>query len=186
MAWGFDPERPVRDRPPLTGVYRRIGRFLGEFRRDLGLGLGLSALSTLLFVLLPFPVKLLIDGVLIDDVVDLGPLGTLGAAIGVGRDLVGVTKECEGDVVVSRRASALDQGFAPGHEDDYRALLQWWCAELAGRGATHLAVFTSATSPTYGVVSELAESIEEFDFWAFDLPEPESIRSGFYVDPVYF
>ena len=76
MAWAFNPEGPVRERPPLTGVYRRIGRFVLEFRGAVGLGLGLSALSTLLFVLLPFPVKLLIDGVLIDDRLDLGPIGT--------------------------------------------------------------------------------------------------------------
>ena len=67
----------MRERPPLRGVYRRIGRFLGEFRGGLALGLGLSALSTLFFVLLPFPVKLLIDGVLIHDRLDLGPLGTI-------------------------------------------------------------------------------------------------------------
>jgi ABC-type multidrug transport system fused ATPase/permease subunit len=77
MAWAFNPEGPVRERPPLGGVYRRIARFLGEFRGGIALGLGLSALSTLFFVLLPFPVKLLIDGVLIDDRLDLGPLGTV-------------------------------------------------------------------------------------------------------------
>lgn len=77
MAWAFAPDGPDRERPPLTGVYRRIARFLGEFRGGLTLGLGLSALSTLFFVLLPFPVKLLIDGVLIDDTLGLGPFGTV-------------------------------------------------------------------------------------------------------------
>ena len=75
MAWYFDSEKPVTERPPLTGVYRRIARFLGEFKGGIALGLGLSAVSTLFFVLLPFPVKWLIDGVLTDDVLDLGPLG---------------------------------------------------------------------------------------------------------------
>ena len=79
MAWHFDPEKPLGERPDLTGVYRRIARFVGEFKGGVGLGLGLSAVSTLLFVLLPFPVKLLIDGVLIGDRVDLGPLGELAA-----------------------------------------------------------------------------------------------------------
>jgi len=78
-SW-FNPEGPVRERPPLTGVYRRIGRFLLEFRRHIGLGLGLSGLSTLLFVLQPFPVKLLIDGVLIDDRLDLGWFGEVATA----------------------------------------------------------------------------------------------------------
>lgn len=77
MGWAFNSEGPVRERPPLTGVYRRLGRFFGEFRGGLALGLGLSALSTLFFVLLPFPVKLLIDGVLINDDLDLGPFGTV-------------------------------------------------------------------------------------------------------------
>lgn len=77
MAWAFNSEGPVRERPPLTDIYRRIGRFMSEFRGGLGLGLGLSAVSTLFFVLLPFPVKLLIDGVLIDDTLRLGPLGTV-------------------------------------------------------------------------------------------------------------
>jgi len=73
----FNSEGPIRDRPPLTGVYRRIASFVGEFRGGVALGLGLSALSTLFFVLLPFPVKLLIDGVLISDRLDLGPFGAV-------------------------------------------------------------------------------------------------------------
>ena len=80
MAFRFDAEGPIRERPPLTGVYRRIGRFVLEFRGGVGLGLGLSALSTLLFVLLPFPIKWLIDGVLIGDSLDLGPLGDISTA----------------------------------------------------------------------------------------------------------
>ena len=77
MGAAFNSEGPIRDRPPLTGVYRRIASFVGEFRGGVALGLGLSALSTLFFVLLPFPVKLLIDGVLISDRLDLGPFGAV-------------------------------------------------------------------------------------------------------------
>lgn len=80
MAWAFNPEGAERERPPLGGVYRRMARFLAEFKGGLALGLGLSALSTLFFVLLPFPVKLLIDGVLIDDRLGLGPFGTIVTA----------------------------------------------------------------------------------------------------------
>jgi hypothetical protein len=110
-----------------------------------------------------------------------------GATIGVGRDLVKVTKACDGAVDVSMRALAIDHGFVPGAEDDYRRLLRWLCAHLAERGATHLAVFTSERSATYDVLSELAESIEVFDFWAFNIPEPPALAErGFYVDPVYF
>jgi hypothetical protein len=110
-----------------------------------------------------------------------------GAAVGVARDLLGVTMTTGDDVVVTKRALALDHGFVPGAEDDYRALLEATCAQLAERGATHLAVFTSETSSTYGVISDLAEKMEEFGFWAFEIPEPPSLKTnGFYVDPIYF
>lgn len=111
-----------------------------------------------------------------------------GAVIGIGRGVVTVTKECQGNVDVSRRAVAIDHGFLPGHEDDYRELLRWACSRAAARGATHLAVFTSARSTTYEVISELADTTEAFDFWAFEIPEPTDALAehGFYVDPVYF
>ena len=110
-----------------------------------------------------------------------------GAAIGVGRNLVTVTKECEGVTDVSVRALVLDHGFVPGHEADYRELLRATGARLAAQGASHLAVFTSKRSATYDVVAELADEIEVFDFWAFDITEPKALAErGFYVDPVYF
>lgn len=110
-----------------------------------------------------------------------------GATIGVGRDLLTVTKECEGHVSVSKRALAIDHGFVPGHEDDYRRLIRSTSSALASRGATHLMVFTSERSATYEVVADLADGIEVFDFWAFNVPEPAGIAEhGFYVDPVYF
>ena len=76
MSW-FDPNKPIDAKPPMGGIYRRIGRFAREFKGGASLGLGLSALSTLLFVLLPFPIKLLIDDVLVNDRLDLGPFGTI-------------------------------------------------------------------------------------------------------------
>lgn len=116
---------------------------------------------------------------------DIRVLG--GAAVGVGHALVGVTKECEGRTQVTSRAVALDHGFAPGGDDDYATLLRWWCSHLATTGATHVAVFTSERSATYEVVMSLAEEIEPFDFWAFNIAEPKALAErGFYVDPVYF
>jgi hypothetical protein len=110
-----------------------------------------------------------------------------GAILGVQRGVLGVTKECEGEVSVARRALVLDHGFVPGAEDDYRALLLSTCAELAAEGATHLTVFTSAPSSTHAVVADIAAEIEEFGFWAFEIPEPPALRAkGFYVDPIYF
>ncbi|HEX5265391.1 MAG TPA: ABC transporter ATP-binding protein [Acidimicrobiales bacterium] len=80
MTFYFNPDKPLAERPPLTGVYRRIGRLLWEFRGGVGLGVFLSGLSTLLFVLLPFPIKWLIDGVLIHRSLHITWLGTLGTA----------------------------------------------------------------------------------------------------------
>ena len=37
------------------------------------------------------------------------------------------------------------------------------------------------------IVRELAERIEPFDFWAFEIDEPGALATGgSYVDPVYF
>lgn len=108
------------------------------------------------------------------------------AVVGVSQAMVTVTKERAGECDTSRRALALDHGCVPGGEAAYRDLLIERCTELGRRGATHLAVFTSERSATYEVVIALAESIEEFDFWAFDLEEPAALVNGFYVDPVYF
>ena len=112
----------------------------------------------------------------------------LGSAVaGIGRRHLGVTISGPGRVATSRRALVLDHGFSADGEDDYRRLLME-CGAMAGaRGATHLAVFTSERSATYPVVSELAEEVEPFDFWAFNLSEPAELGArGFYVDPVYF
>lgn len=110
-----------------------------------------------------------------------------GAAVGVGDQFVRVTHACEGSERSSVRALALDHGFRPGGEDEYRSLLLSVCRELGARGATHLAVFTSERSSTYDVLRDLAEDLEVFDFWAFELEEPASLATaGFYVDPVYF
>lgn len=117
-----------------------------------------------------------------------GDVRVLGSAVvGVGRHFLTISKDRGGEVTTSRRALVLDHGFAEAGESEYRQLLLDW-SEIAGsRGATHLAVFTSEASATFGVVDELAEEIEEFDFWAFNLSEPEELqRGGFYVDPVYF
>ena len=77
MTFYFNPDKPLTERPPLAGVYRRIGRLLWEFRSGVGLGMALSGLSTLLFVLLPFPIKWLVDGVLIHRSLHIAWVGTL-------------------------------------------------------------------------------------------------------------
>jgi ABC-type multidrug transport system fused ATPase/permease subunit len=77
VTFYFNPDKPLAERPPLTGVYRRIGGLLWEFRAGVGLGVLLSGLSTLLFVLLPFPIKWLVDGVLIHRSLHITWIGTI-------------------------------------------------------------------------------------------------------------
>ncbi|MGF1598647.1 MAG: ABC transporter ATP-binding protein [Acidimicrobiales bacterium] len=51
-----------------------------EFRADLGPAVGLAFVTSLAFALLPWPVRYLIDGVLLSDRLELGPLGTFATA----------------------------------------------------------------------------------------------------------
>jgi len=109
------------------------------------------------------------------------------AVVAVGGERLVVTREAGGERIVTHRALALDHGFEPGGEDDYRALLLARGSELAAEGVTHLAVFTSQGSPTHDVVMDLAEAVEPYDLWTFEIPEPEgTAERGIYVDPVYF
>lgn len=109
------------------------------------------------------------------------------AVVGVGASAMTVTKEHDGVVERTCRASVLDAGFVPGEEETFRGLLGAWGAELTARGVSHLALFTSAGTAAHDVAVPLAEIIEPFDFWAFDLEEPPRLAAnGFYVDPVYF
>jgi ATP-binding cassette, subfamily B, bacterial len=66
--------------PPTVGIYRRIGRFMAEFRSPLALGVGLSFLTSVAFALLPWPIRYVIDGVLLDEQLNLGPLGRFATA----------------------------------------------------------------------------------------------------------
>lgn len=79
MSQWFDPSKPLSDAesiPPVGQIYRRIWRFMSEFRAGLSIAIGLSFLTSLAFALLPWPIRYLIDGVLLSDELDLGFLGT--------------------------------------------------------------------------------------------------------------
>ena len=83
MSQWFDPSRGLTDAesvPPVAHIYRRIWRFMGEFRGGLSLAIGLAFLTSLAFALLPWPIRYLIDGVLLADELDLGLLGTFETA----------------------------------------------------------------------------------------------------------
>lgn len=83
MSQWFNPDKPLTDAesaPPVSHIYRRIWRFMGEFRGGLSVAIGLSFLTSLAFSLLPWPIRYLIDGVLLTDRLDLGPLGVYESA----------------------------------------------------------------------------------------------------------
>lgn len=79
MSQWFDPSQPLTEAesaPPVSHVYRRIWQFMGEFRPTLSIAIAFSFLSSFAFALLPWPVRYLIDGVLLDDQLKLPLLGT--------------------------------------------------------------------------------------------------------------
>src|SRR3990172_5151091 len=82
MSRWFDPSAPLPPEAaaaPVEHVYRRILAFMRQFWRGIGLGVLFAMLSSLLVTLQPWPIKLVIDGVLrtTDGVsrLNLGPFG---------------------------------------------------------------------------------------------------------------
>jgi ABC-type multidrug transport system fused ATPase/permease subunit len=74
----FDPRQPlsaIEAAPPVSHIYRRIGRFMLEFKPGLTLGVLLSFVTSVAFALLPWPIRYVIDGVLLNDHLDLWVLG---------------------------------------------------------------------------------------------------------------
>ena len=79
MSQWFDPSTPLDEHesePPVAHIYRRIAVFMWDFRRDLGIAIALALVTSLAFSLLPWPIRYLIDGVLLGDELQLGPLGS--------------------------------------------------------------------------------------------------------------
>lgn len=70
----------MNDPAPRPRPYRRIGRFLGEFRPQLAAAFAVTLLASAAFALLPWPIRYLIDGVLLGDEVTIGPLGSYSTA----------------------------------------------------------------------------------------------------------
>ncbi|MEM7095028.1 MAG: ABC transporter ATP-binding protein [Actinomycetota bacterium] len=98
MSQWFDPTVPLDEQeaePPVGQIYRRIGRFMWGFKRSLGAAIALALLTSLAFSLLPWPIRYLIDGVLLTDELDVGMFGsyateTDGQKIRVGFALAAV------------------------------------------------------------------------------------------------
>jgi len=84
------------------------------------------------------------------------------------------------------RALVLDYGFSPGAEHELIALLRAWCADLSGRGISHLSVFTSPGSAGRTALHGLAARVEPYTV-NIGLPEPPDVETrGVYVDHLYF
>ena len=78
MSRWFDPSAPLppsAQAAPVDRVYVRIFAQMRRFWRGISVGAFWAMLSSLLITLQPWPIKLLIDGVLVSSHLDLGPLG---------------------------------------------------------------------------------------------------------------
>ena len=92
----------------MRPTYRRIGRFMGEFRRSIGAAIGTSLVASVAFTLLPWPIRYLIDDVLLGRRLALGFLGTYATdtnghkvAVGTGLALAYLVIQVIAAVVMS-------------------------------------------------------------------------------------
>jgi ATP-binding cassette subfamily B protein/subfamily B ATP-binding cassette protein MsbA len=80
MSRWFDPSAPLppdATQAPVQHIYRRIFRYMGEFRSGIWTSILLAMASSALVTLQPWPIKFLIDGVLGGDTLGLGPFGDI-------------------------------------------------------------------------------------------------------------
>ena len=92
-----------------------------------------------------------------------------------------------GTTTTSVRGLVLDHGFAPGHEDELLLLLGAASRRAAGRGMTHLSVFSSDGSPGAASLRSVAETIERYEVVNPFHPEPAgTVDRGMWVDQIYF
>jgi ABC-type multidrug transport system fused ATPase/permease subunit len=80
MSRWFDPSAPLppsAQAAPVERVYVRIFKHMRKFWRGIAVGAFWAMLSSLFITLQPWPIKLLIDGVLVSSQLDLGPLGDI-------------------------------------------------------------------------------------------------------------
>src|SRR5713101_5206828 len=82
MGRWFDPSAPLPPSAmtaPLSGVYRRIFQQMRGFAGGIWTAVGFAMASSLLIALQPWPIKFIIDGVLVNSVLSLGPLGKIAS-----------------------------------------------------------------------------------------------------------
>ena len=70
----------------MRPTYRRIWLFMGEFRRSMAAAVGISLAASVAFALLPWPIRYLIDDVIVGTRLKLGVFGTYDATT-VGQKL---------------------------------------------------------------------------------------------------
>ena len=75
MTNWFDPSAPLDQQIPPSRIYRRIGRFMWDFKGGIAIAIGLAFLASISFVLLPWTIRYLIDGVLLSDELDIPLFG---------------------------------------------------------------------------------------------------------------
>ena len=71
-----EPATAPTHKPGMGPTYRRTWQFMGEFRSGITGAVGTSLLASIAFALLPWPIRYLIDDVLLGDKLRLGPLGS--------------------------------------------------------------------------------------------------------------
>ena len=82
MGRWFDPSAPLPPSAtvaPVEKVYVRIFQHMALFKGGITASIVFAMLSSLFIALQPWPIKFIIDGVLVDDVLDLGPLGDIAS-----------------------------------------------------------------------------------------------------------
>ena len=116
-------------------------------------------------------------------------LMTDGAAVGIwhaGMRRITVDNAARTEQV-SVRSLVLDYGFVEGAEAELDALLVLAATAAAGRGHTHLSIFTSDASRGSQLLRGLGDGVEEYEFTTPAAPEPPLTRErGIYVDQMYF
>lgn len=115
------------------------------------------------------------------------------AVVGVwsAGESIRVVTERDGDRSESRRGIVLDYGFVPvqsgAGESELMALLSGWRRRLATSGMDTLSILTSAASPGYRTICQLARDTEAFYAWTPGIAVPERLaEAGLYVDAIYF
>jgi hypothetical protein len=108
------------------------------------------------------------------------------AVLGVLDSGLRIVRADDSGSTVTRTATALDWGFAPGAEIEMEALLRAACTNLAAAGVDDLVVFSSPPSRGRDLLAGLARAVEGFRVGTGGLQPRTASTSGVYVDPVYF